>query len=103
MIDAPLITEVWPELMDVTKGKLLIAYNSAYDRAILDNEAFRNGLQIISGRWECAMIQYSSYVGSWNSRFGNYTFQKLPSAGHRSYLDCKVTLDLIRAMADTEI
>lgn len=103
VIDAPLITEVWPELMDVTKGKLLIAYNSAYDRAILDNEAFRNGLQIISGRWECAMIQYSSYVGSWNSRFGNYTFQKLPSAGHRSYLDCKVTLDLIRAMADTEI
>ncbi|MCL5077062.1 MAG: 3'-5' exonuclease [Actinobacteria bacterium] len=103
LIDAPLIADVWTDLMDVTKGKLLIAYNSAYDRAILDNEAIRNGLQIISERWECAMIQYSSYVGSWNSRFGNYTYQKLPSAGHRSYLDCKVTLDLIRSMADSEI
>lgn len=99
VVDAPTISEIWPELVNVTQGKLLIAYNSEYDRSILHYEAERCGLNSPPWNWECAMIQYSTYMGKWNSRFGNYTYQKLPSAGHRSYLDCKVTLDLIIMMA----
>lgn len=97
--NAPTISEIWPKLRNETDGKLLIAYNSEYDRSILHYEAERYGLSSPAWTWECAMIQYSSFIGNWNSRFGNYTYQKLPSAGHRSYLDCKVTLDLIVMMA----
>lgn len=100
---APTLSEVWDDLLRVTRGKLLIAYNSSYDRSILDNEAMRYGLKVPQWDWQCAMVKYSSFIGKWNSRFGNYTYQKLPNAGHRSYQDCKVTLDLIIMMAQVDI
>lgn len=101
--DAPIIAGIWEELELAIQGKVLIAYNSRYDQSILQFEALRHGLRPIASAWECAMKRYSAYVGAWDSRFGNYRFQKLPSAGHRSQIDCKVTLDLLRTMSEAQI
>lgn len=102
VVDAPVIGTVWPELISAIQGKLVLAYNSAYDRAILENEARRHGLIEITSNWDCVMMKYSAFVGKWSQRFGNYQYQKLPSAGHRAHLDCKVTLDLLHQMGGTE-
>ena len=98
---APSIVDAWPELELVTRDMLLLAYNSSFDRSMLFYEAVRNDLPKLKSAWDCVMVKYSAYVGAWNSRFGNYQFQKLPSAGHRSQLDCKVTLDLVRLMGES--
>lgn len=103
VVEAPTISGIWNELAATIEGKILVAYNSQYDRSILQFEALRHGLEPIASVWDCAMKRYSAYVGAWDSRFGNYRFQKLPSAGHRSRLDCKVTLDLLRAMSETQV
>jgi len=98
VIEAPSMIEAWLDLQEVTRNKLLLAYNSSFDRGMLFYEAIRNDLPKLKSNWECVMVKYSAYVGAWNSRFGNYQYQKLPSAGHRSQVDCKVTLDLVRLM-----
>lgn len=99
---SPTMAEAWSALQEVTDQKLLLAYNSSFDRGMLFFEAIRNELPKLKSDWECVMLKYSAYVGEWNSRFGNYQYQKLPSAGHRSRLDCEVTLDLLRLMGGSE-
>lgn len=100
---SPAIFELWPKFKEAVAGRRLIAYNSAYDRAVLHHEASRHELESIGGNWECAMTRYSAFVGAWNPRFGNYRFQKLPSAGHRALVDCQVTLDLVHLMGGTTL
>ena len=98
VVGSPSMMEAWADLQEVTRDKLLLAYNSSFDRGMLFYEAIRNDLPKLKSNWDCVMVKYSAYVGAWNSRFGNYQYQKLPSAGHRSHVDCQVTLDLVRLM-----
>lgn len=100
---APAMAEVWTELVRATKGKTLLAYNSSYDKAILDAEAEKCEVPPLESDWDCVMMKYSAFIGAWNARFGNYRYQKLPSAGHRSHIDCKVTLELIHQMSECEL
>ena len=102
VVGAPTIVEAWANLQSVTENRLLLAYNSSFDRGMLFYEAVRNDLPKLTSNWECVMVKYSAFVGAWNERFSNYQFQKLPSAGHRSQVDCKVTLDLIRLMGEAD-
>lgn len=102
VVGSPSMTQAWLELQEVTQDKLLLAYNSSFDRGMLFYEAIRNDLPKLKSDWDCVMVKYSAFVGIWNSRFGNYQYQKLPSAGHRSNIDCKVTLDLVRLMGESQ-
>ncbi len=99
---SPSMSDAWSRLQDVTGNKLVLAYNSSFDRGMLFYEAVRNDLPKLNCEWDCVMVKYSAYVGAWNPRFGNYQYQKLPSAGHRSRVDCAVTLDLVRLMGASE-
>ncbi len=102
VVDAPSISDSWLRLQEVTQDKLILAYNSSFDRGMLFYEAIRNGLPKLKSEWDCVMVKYSAFIGIWNPRFGNYQYQKLPSAGHRSNIDCKVTLDLVHLMGDSK-
>ncbi|NNN19907.1 MAG: 3'-5' exonuclease [Acidimicrobiaceae bacterium] len=102
VVGSPSIVEAWLQLQEVTRNKLVLAYNSSFDRGMLFYEAIRNDLPKLRSDWECVMVKYSAFVGIWNPRFGNYQYQKLPSAGHRSHLDCKVTLDLVYLMGESQ-
>lgn len=103
VINSPTIRELWADLLKAVDGRMIVAYNSAYDKSVLRYEAYRNGLSEIPSDWECAMIRYSAFVGEWDPRFKNYRYQKLPSAGHRSILDCRVTLDLLHMMSQASV
>lgn len=118
---APSFGEVWPHLRSVLSGRILIAYNSSFDRSVLVQElhrlfaaqagplAFRRQLQtgqaafndslLERAAWRCAMQVYAEFVGNWSTRHGSYTWLPLPNAGHRALGDCLATLQLLRTMA----
>jgi len=106
MVDgAPSYPDVHPTLQAVLSGRLVVCYNAAFDRRILRQSALRNQTPELAARWECAMEQYSRYVGQWSPRYGHYTWQPLPrrpeyrSERHQAIVDCLATLDVIRKMA----
>ena len=49
--------------------------------------------------WECAMRAYAAYVGE-RSKRGGYKNQKLVGGDHTALGDARVTLRLIRRMAE---
>jgi DNA polymerase-3 subunit epsilon len=103
--DAPAFGDVYPRLAELLTGKLVIAYNAAFDRRIIRQTALLNRLPDIPVRWECAMEQYSRYVGQWSGRRGGYTWVSLPRPDalrgrkHQAIDDCLATLQVIRRMA----
>lgn len=106
MVDgAPSYSDVHPTLQALLSGRLVVCYNAAFDRRMLRQSAFRNQTSELAARWDCAMEQYSRFVGRWSSRHGHYAWQPLPrrpeylSAKHQAIVDCLATLDVIRKMA----
>lgn len=52
--------------------------------------------------WECAMLEYSTFVGDWHDYYQNYRFQPL-RGGHRAVGDCRAALQVIQRMAKTQM
>ena len=52
-------------------------------------------------RWQCAMKQYSVWVGEWSAYWEDYRLQALPGGDHSAAADCLATLHLLRVMART--
>lgn len=100
---APRLPEIWPEIQAALASKtLLIAYNSAFDKARIEQTRTRYpGLpQLVQG-WDCAMKWYSQYWGDWSNYYGSYRWQRLPGAGHRALEDARAVLESIKGMAAT--
>jgi DNA polymerase-3 subunit epsilon len=106
VVDAPTFPEVHPTLAEILHGKIVIAYNAAFDRRILRQTALLNRARELPLTWQCAMEQYSRFVGRWSDRHGSYAWQPLPrppeyaARKHQAIDDCLATLDVIRKMAD---
>jgi len=102
---APGLPQIMPRLGAILFGKLVIAYNAAFDERLLQQSAFRHRLGWPMCQWACAMEQYARFVGQWSDRHQTYTFQKLPrrrgyqGEKHQAVDDCLATLDLIHMMA----
>jgi DNA polymerase-3 subunit epsilon len=103
--DAPTYPDVHPRLEELLRGQLVIAYNAAYDQRLLEQTAARYGLAFPDLCWDCAMIQYSRFVGQRRPGYEGYTYQKLPRGQrhqrekHGAIGDCALTLECIRLMA----
>lgn len=52
--------------------------------------------------WECAMLEYSTYIGDWHDYYQDYRYQAL-GGGHRAVGDCRACLEVIRRMAATPL
>jgi DNA polymerase-3 subunit epsilon len=100
--DAPKFTDIFPQLDQVLKDKLIVAYNAEFDRQMLQQTCRRYGLEI-TPNWKCAMLAYSAWIGEWSSYFGSYKWQRLPQGDHTARGDCLATLELIRRMASSEL
>lgn len=100
---APPIT-IWADtIVAIIKGKTVIGWNASFDYRMLIQSFNAWGVEppaiIHLANFECAMIQYSKFVGDWDARRGQYRWQKLPGATHGSLADCRATLNVLREMA----
>jgi DNA polymerase-3 subunit epsilon len=106
--DAPRFQDVAPKLRDILNGKLVIAYNAEFEKQMFIQtyakipQEFRKAddLQLTL---QCAMDEYSHFVGEWNDYHNDYKWQKLPRATHNVIGDCLAVLNLIKEMANTEL
>jgi DNA polymerase-3 subunit epsilon len=57
--DAPIFSEVYPEIKKRLQNKIVVAHNAAFDRSVLQKTMFANNLDYselnISDNWHCTM------------------------------------------------
>jgi DNA polymerase III epsilon subunit-like protein len=120
--DAPSFAAIAPALTDLLRGRLVIAYNAAFDRAVLAREMRRvfgsphagdldapDAITAVqeqlrqwkwkqSMQWGCAMEVYAAWYGEWSDTHQDYRYQRL-DGGHRALGDAVACLERIRVMA----
>lgn len=79
---APNFKEVYDDLKEVLKNKIVIIYNKGFDLNILNNMCFDIGKEAILNSEDCFCLMelYAVWYGEFNSYFGSYKWQKLTSA-----------------------
>ena len=113
VVDAPTFTDLYTQFSVLLAGKIVIAYNVAYERGVIRGECKRRKLPVPRiSKWACAMITYAQFWGDWNSHRKSFKWQKLVNAcvqqnivldnAHNAAADCQATLALIKAMAATQ-
>jgi DNA polymerase-3 subunit epsilon len=101
--DAPRFADIAPLLAEAVRDRNVVIYNALYDARVIEYCWTRHPqLGPVPANIPaagCAMLQYSAFVGSWNDYFGNYRWQRLPSAAHNALGDCLATIALLHRMA----
>lgn len=91
--DSPTMIDIHPQIRNLLKGRIVIAYNSNFDKRLLKQTFNKYDLTSLTKVvWQDAMVPYSNFVGS--SRW-----VKLPGATHGTLGDCKAVLKIINEMA----
>ena len=109
--DAPRFNQVYIQLSTLLAGQVVVAYNMDFDWRMLQQTAARYRLPDLRiGKRDCAMKQYARFKGARHKNGRNYTRHKLGHAARQEGLvlteahdaldDARVTLALIRKMAD---
>ena len=97
---APYWPDLWPELAALVAGRLLVAYNAAFDRRALAAECARRGLASEERGWRCVMPLVKKALGAKRSptlteacaRFG------VEGGDHRAARDVEATYRLLRKL-----
>lgn len=108
--DKPTFAEVYPLLMEVMAGKLIVAFNSPFDNAIFNHSCDLYGLAKPDVEWVDAMIPCAKYRGELRYD-GSYKWPKLihmhqllcshiKHSAHDALEDVLMTLEVIQALAD---
>lgn len=90
--DAPSFAESYADIQKALDGRIVIAFNAAFDRQVLERTCAKAKVSPPDCRWECAMLAFRAYMQS-----GRYL--KLPGGAHRAVEDCRATLALLRQMS----
>lgn len=114
--NAPLFDEVYPQLLEATKERKIIIYNSEYDnRLIKQSLKTKDNLQSFSQLMEqsdyCLMNLFARFYGQKNDS-GNFRWKSLSFAAdffdvpvigaHRALADCLMTLGVLKNLATLE-
>jgi hypothetical protein len=91
---APTWDRVLPRLLEVTRGRQVLAYNADFDQGVVVADCQRRGLDAAHlaerERWGCLMQARSDWRRTW---------RWMPLWGrHRAIGDCEAALDVLRAM-----
>lgn len=114
LTDAPTFADVHDALALVLQDKIVVIWNSDYDKAMLANAAREHKLTNPIRESLCAMKLYAQFYGEWNDYRGDYRWQKLdaacdqcgieaatiPGGLHSALGDVQRTLAILRFMAD---
>jgi len=111
--EAVTFDELYSALVQLTHGKTIVAYNAAFDRAILDNTCRLYGLAPLSNEWTCAMLEYARFNGEWNAYHNSFRWKKLTEAAeqlklstdgaHEALSDVRMTHQVILKMAEAYV
>jgi DNA polymerase-3 subunit epsilon len=112
---APSWTEIHDEVYRIIGSKPLVIYNADDNMRLMAQTAAQYGLQPVVAKAEvhCAMLTYAEFNGDWNEYKGAYRCQRLTNAAqqrgvviegtaHRALADVKMTLGVIKAMAQQQ-
>jgi DNA polymerase-3 subunit epsilon len=105
--DAPRFRDIVPKLCEILNGKVVIAYNAEFEKQMLIQtyaktpKEFRKADMQIT--FQCAMDEYSHFLGEWSDYYDDYKYQKLPGSCHNVIGDCVAILNLIKEMANAEL
>lgn len=101
LVNAPTFADVYPSLLPLLQGRLVIIYNAQFDTARLRHTAAMYGLDWPVFNTVCAMEMYARFYGEWNRKTNDYRWQSLSNAGQQCGLELPENLH--RAAADTEL
>lgn len=101
LVNAPTFAEVYPVLLPLLQGRLVIIYNAQFDTARLRHTAAEFGLDWPALSAVCAMEIYARFYGEWNRKTNDYRWQSLSNAARQCGLE--VPENLHRAAADAEL
>lgn len=104
----------WPELYDhlreMLHDKIVIAYNASFEQGVTNAVNNLYTLPLFTPKWECAMLAYSAFREIENDWGSGYKWHKLGDAveyhgikstgAHDALVDVKLTLELIKVMAN---
>lgn len=107
---APTWREVYPDVVAVLGGRIVIAYNAGFDAAILDACCDAAELPALGGAsWHCALKKYREFNGSRSTKRPGLKRWSLGEAcaamgvqldgAHRALADAEATRLLVLAMA----
>lgn len=84
------------------EGKRVVCYNAGFDVHLLVTLFQRYEIEIPEFDVQCAMEQYSAFVGDWSKAKNDYKWQKLPhlafGKAHDALVDCESTRLLLQKM-----
>ncbi|MBX9686640.1 MAG: 3'-5' exonuclease [Candidatus Obscuribacterales bacterium] len=106
--DAPTLADIHSHICGALRGKKVLAYNAEFDCRLLNQSCQINGIPEFDFRLYCVMLVYTSFWGERHTSgkyAGQYKWQKLPRTNqddtHDATTDCRLTLDLLKQMAET--
>lgn len=101
LMSAPVWKEIWPQVSAIIDGRLLIAYNAAFDRRAFAAECSRYHLASAERGWRCAMQLVKREVGTKRSPTLTEAcaFYGLEGGNHRAGRDVQATCRLLKAIA----
>lgn len=103
LAEAPTLPDVYPELCDAVRNKIVVAYNlSAATRQLDYAIALYRLSPLPSRQWVCAMRLYSAFIGSTTTAQSNRA-KKLPYAERRAHSDGETMLTFLRNVANTPL
>ena len=99
--DAPFWKDIWPQVSSVIDGRLLIAYNAAFDRRAFAAECARYHLSPTERGWRCAMQLVKKMAGTKRAPTLSEAcaFYGLEGGNHRAGRDVQATCQLLKTLA----
>lgn len=112
---APSFVQVYPELVEVLRGRRILVYNAAYDGGVWKQTVERYRLSrsgVEPGAWGCVMKAYAGFCGEFryeedgDGRLGriprSYRWHRLGGT-HGAVEDCRATLRRICEIAGRDV
>jgi DNA polymerase III subunit epsilon len=98
--DAPFWQDIWPQVSSIIDGRLLVAYNAAFDRRAFAAECSRYHHSTTERGWRCAMQLVKKQLGTKRSPTLSEAcaFYGLEGGNHRAGRDVQATCQLLKAI-----
>lgn len=100
---APYWTDIWPQVSELVRNRLLIAYNAGFDRRALAASCERHNQATEERGWRCAMQLVKQVAGVKKSLplAEACALYGLPGGTHRAAADVKATYHLLHALKNS--
>ncbi|HEX8173529.1 MAG TPA: 3'-5' exonuclease [Pyrinomonadaceae bacterium] len=103
LASAPYWTDIWPEISELVRNRLLIAYNAGFDRRALAASCARHQHVTQERGWRCAMQLVKQVAGVKKSLplAEACALYGLPGGTHRAAADVQATYQLLNALKES--